>query len=271
LIVDGSIIIDTFAPDILGKLNNMGLAGKVFKVIGKNFDRPGLSVKVCGVAAQATAVDAQNLNVTAPGCGTTGAAILEVCTNFGCDSDPQGFIYDEVPLPKITNVTNNTGKAGKIFFVAGANFDQLNLSVKVCNATATFSVLNPGSLSVIAPACGTVGFAKIEICNVHGCVSRDQGFNYEEVPAGTPFIRGDANNSGEVDITDGIVILEDLFLGNRALAPCRDALDANDSGELDISDPIYLLTALFVGGDAIKPPYPNPGLDPTPEDALPSC
>ncbi|MBI4587065.1 MAG: IPT/TIG domain-containing protein [Planctomycetes bacterium] len=271
---DGSIIIDTFAPTIATKIpiSPSGLAGAKFKVVGKNYDKAGLSVKLCAVAETTfTVLDAQTIEVTAPACGATGLAALEICNNFGCATDNNGFNYLESPKPKITNASNNTGKAGKAFFVAGDNFDEPNLTVKVCNADADFTVLTSTSLQVTAPVCGTLGWAVLEVCNLHGCATRGQGFNYLEVQQGTPFIRGDANNDGSVDVSDGIVILEDQFLGKAAAAPCRDALDANDSGDIDISDPIYLLTALFIGGDPIKPPYPQPGLDPTPEDKLPSC
>ena len=53
--------------------------------------------------------------------------------------------------------------------------------------------------------------------------------------AATESIRGDANASGVVDISDAIATLELLFLGG-AEPPCIDAGDSDDSGELDISD-----------------------------------
>ena len=63
-------------------------------------------------------------------------------------------------------------------------------------------------------------------------------------------------------------VLADLFLGSPAAAPCRKVLDVNDSGDLDISDGIYELNFLFNGGPVIPPPFPRPGTDPTP-DRLP--
>lgn len=81
---------------------------------------------------------------------------------------------------------------------------------------------------------------------------------------GTPtFIRGDANDDGDVDLSDAVTILGDLFLGTPADAPCLDALDADDTGEVEITDAIYLLDALFTGGDDPPPPFPDPGIDPT--------
>jgi len=80
------------------------------------------------------------------------------------------------------------------------------------------------------------------------------------------FIRGDADGSGSVDITDAIFVLAHLFLGADSPA-CPDAADANDDGQLDISDPIAVLMHLFLGGGSLPPPADAPGSDPTP-DAL---
>jgi PKD repeat protein len=87
---------------------------------------------------------------------------------------------------------------------------------------------------------------------------------------GGEFIRGDANNDGQVDLSDGVAILNELFLGVPSAAPCKDALDSNDDGGTDLSDGVYVLNFLFQGGNAPPAPYPNPGSDSTP-DALPDC
>jgi hypothetical protein len=85
----------------------------------------------------------------------------------------------------------------------------------------------------------------------------------------SPFLRGDSDENGVVELTDGVVILNHLFRGLPAPG-CDDRLDADDSGVVDLTDAVYLLRYLFQGGDAIPAPYPEPGPDPT-EDALPAC
>jgi len=65
-----------------------------------------------------------------------------------------------------------------------------------------------------------------------------------------------------VEITDAILVLGRLFLG-EAEVPCLDAADANDDGEVDISDPVAILGYLFTGGTPLPPPQPEPGPDPT--------
>lgn len=76
------------------------------------------------------------------------------------------------------------------------------------------------------------------------------------------FVRGDANDSGVVDLSDAVFDLSFLFTGG-AQPPCLDAADANDDGVVDISDAVAVLTFLFVGGIPLDPPYPGCGADPT--------
>jgi YVTN family beta-propeller protein len=80
-----------------------------------------------------------------------------------------------------------------------------------------------------------------------------------------PFLRGDSNEDGIVNISDPIHTLAFLFLGGPGPA-CMKAADSNDDGILNISDPIFTLAALFTGGATIPPPFPQPGEDPTPDD-----
>ncbi len=87
-------------------------------------------------------------------------------------------------------------------------------------------------------------------------------------PSELTFVRGDANVDDVVDLSDGVAILGNLFLGNRAPAPCHDALDADDSGGLEITDAVYVFGFLFRGGPRMPEPYPDFGFDPTP-DGLP--
>jgi hypothetical protein len=79
------------------------------------------------------------------------------------------------------------------------------------------------------------------------------------------FLRGDANEDGEVNLSDPIAVFNDLFLGVVARASCRKALDANDDGDVNISDGVFVLNFLFSNGRPIPPPYPGPGVDPTPD------
>jgi len=88
---------------------------------------------------------------------------------------------------------------------------------------------------------------------------------------GAGFRRGDSNASGDLNITDGVFVLNYLFLGGPE-PPCQDAADSDDNGQLNITDGVRILNYLFLGGPA--PPAPGPdtcGSDPTPDDDLPTC
>jgi hypothetical protein len=91
----------------------------------------------------------------------------------------------------------------------------------------------------------------------------------ERKASGEPFIRGDSDGSGGLDISDAIFTLEWLFAGGSAPS-CEDAADLGDDGGIDISDPIVLLGYLFLGQPAQPPPGPDAsGYDPTPDDPFP--
>jgi hypothetical protein len=87
---------------------------------------------------------------------------------------------------------------------------------------------------------------------------------------GEVFRRGDADGSGDEDITDAIVLLDYMFIGGQEIK-CLDAADADDNGAIEITDAIGILNYLFTGGET--PPAPGPltcGPDPT-RDSLPPC
>lgn len=82
--------------------------------------------------------------------------------------------------------------------------------------------------------------------------------------AGTLFQRGDANESGRIDLSDAVNILGFLFLGSPESLGCEAASDIDGNGALNISDPIYLLAYLFIGGPEPGAPFSTCGRDPNP-------
>jgi len=97
-----------------------------------------------------------------------------------------------------------------------------------------------------------------------------------------PFVRGDANADGAVDIGDAMCLLCCLSGNARVcgrclpdLAACEDALDANDDGRIDISDAIKVLSHLFAGTGPLPAPFGPCGADPTADSlacaAFPAC
>jgi hypothetical protein len=273
---DRTISILETKPIIVDVQNNSGKAGKEFNATCENLDIPGITigVRVCGVDLVRGAEDGfgllsggRTLWIIAPACGTSGWVPLVITTDYGSDTVEEGFNYSALMPPSITSLSGNEGAAGKVFQVTGENFNRGTLAVKVGGVTAAFTLrADDTTLDVTAPA-GSPGWAALEICNSDGCDTEANGFHYV---AGTSFVRGDSNGDGELDLSDAIGILGDLFLGSPAIALCRDSLDADDSGELDITDAIKVLNHLFLGASPPSAPYPDPGLDPSSDD-LPSC
>jgi hypothetical protein len=81
------------------------------------------------------------------------------------------------------------------------------------------------------------------------------------------FLRGDADGSGHLSITDPILVLQYAFQGGFSPIGCLDATDADDSGAIDLSDAVLLLEYLFQGGERPAEPFPFWGKDAT-DDAL---
>lgn len=81
-------------------------------------------------------------------------------------------------------------------------------------------------------------------------------------PAPVVFNRGDANDDGNVDISDAIKLLAYLFTGGDAPG-CLDSGDTNDDGDLNITDSIFLLNYLFTGNLDLPMPVSPCGEDPT--------
>lgn len=81
---------------------------------------------------------------------------------------------------------------------------------------------------------------------------------------GTQLRRGDANDNGQVEISDVSRILNFIFGINTTL-PCQDAADVNDDGQINIADIPVLLNGIFgIAGTQPAPPFPLCGTDMTP-------
>lgn len=87
-------------------------------------------------------------------------------------------------------------------------------------------------------------------------------------PRSSPFIRGDINTDGLLNLTDPIGLLDTLFVPGTAALLCQDAADCNDDGSVNLADAIYLLSYLFIPGSP-QPADPDTcGADPTAADPL---
>jgi hypothetical protein len=162
--------------------------------------------------------------------------------------------------PQISGVAPSSGSAsgGTAVTITGSDFhDGAKVAFGGVDATGV-TVVSATEIQATAPA-GT-GQVDVKVTNLDGRFTvMSGGYTY----LATRFIRGDADGSGALDISDAIASLEYLFL-DGTLA-CLEAADANDDGAVDISDPVRLVLFLFGGGPAIPPPYPALGVDSTPD------
>ena len=71
---------------------------------------------------------------------------------------------------------------------------------------------------------------------------------------GSPFVRGDCNADGNRNLTDGVFMLNYLFL-QGPVPTCLAACDANGDGDLNITAAVFLLNYLFLAGPT--PPEPS--------------
>ncbi len=74
------------------------------------------------------------------------------------------------------------------------------------------------------------------------------------------FTRGDCNNDGELDISDGVFNLIVLFFSDRP-PECAEACNANNDAQNDVSDALFVFNYLFVGGAELEAPFPTCGSD----------
>ena len=90
------------------------------------------------------------------------------------------------------------------------------------------------------------------------------------VELGTPILRGDCNDDGEVNVSDAACALDWLFAG-AAEPGCVAELNTNGDGNVDITDPVSLLNFLFAGGPAPVAPFPDCGPGTLPADEQHGC
>jgi hypothetical protein len=95
-----------------------------------------------------------------------------------------------------------------------------------------------------------------------------ESFRHCHFLTGVPFVRGDTNFDGEVDLSDAVLTLFYLFNGAEQPHDCRDAMDSDDNGRLEVTDAVAVLVFLFIDSTPLRPPFPGCGLDPSPTDVL---
>lgn len=162
-------------------------------------------------------------------------------------------IQEPVGYPGLNNLNFNPAFAG-----TGCSCDDLRItlgspSMDSGDPLLGLDVCFPPSIGSDAPDQGAHG----------GALGCDWSF-LSCLPLSPNFIRGDVNGDGIVDIGDPVSALSALFGGGPPVQ-CEDSSDANDDGAFDVSDSVFSLTSQFSGGPSPSSPFPDCGVDPTPD------
>ena len=162
--------------------------------------------------------------------------------------------------PAITSLNPTSSTSGADIEVLGNNFHN-GLKVFFGGVESTGVVYDengptPGKILARVPnGSGTVATT---VKNIDNPTSNGMAFIYTPPPS--RFIRGDANGSGTVDISDAVRSLLHLFGG--VATDCEDSMDVDDDETLNVTDVISLLNYLFKSGEAPGAPFPAAGEDP---------
>ncbi len=215
------------------------------------------------------------LNVRVPFDGSLTGPVSVRARNDDADVEveEEGLFTILLPAPVVTGLQPDTGSAegGETVFLSGGNFlegvtvffgDQEAPSVTRFGPKNDSTVL----LQVTTPP----GQGPVEVRAVNTQPGRAESvdsvtFTYRS-PVG--YIRGDPDSSGDVNLTDAVLLLNYLFSGGTEPG-CPAAADTDRNGEVDMSDAIRILNYLFVGGAELLAPFPECGQDPLGE--LLSC
>lgn len=124
--------------------------------------------------------------------------------------------------------------------------------------------LVPGEATTVS-ICETLNTPPVEIVMVTNTSSNELPVTVQGTVTAIedyPWIRGDANDDGLVNLADGVFLLNELFQGGPA-GTCFGAKDANSDETVDAADAIYLFSALFFDGPPPAAPFPDCGSMPS--------
>lgn len=165
--------------------------------------------------------------------------------------------------PEVTSFScQKVGAAVRLSWVPPAEADYMGYRIYRNGVSiATFVIKSPVAYEDKTPPAGDLRY-EIVLLMPGGAEGCPRGC---EVSAEARFIRGDANEDNEVNISDPIAVLGHLFLGEPIT--CLDAGDFDDSGVVNLTDAVAILDFLFKAGvkPTPPPPFPAPGVDPTPD------
>ncbi len=209
-------------------------------------------------------VGSQVLMGEIPPGGDIGPAEVVIRGQFGESRFPGAFTYKSPPVLDRVVPNFSLVEGGGEFVLRGNFFPDEASDITLhfgAREVMEFSVQGRTEITGVFPPGGDPGPVDVRITTPGGVDTLPEGFHYLESMPPT-FIRGDADLSRKLDLTDAIIVLNFLFVGMGEVS-CLDAADSTDDGHLDLSDPVRVLNFQFVGGPPPLPPHPEPGADVT--------
>jgi len=194
--------------------------------------------------------------------------------SFGVCSDPSVLEVAAATVAGTSAGALNDG-AGPSFLVVDAGERGLTMAA-VVDERDPADVLPPGDHSLLdvryapGPDAAPGERYEVDFCDVLGAppvaivVVVDGLDRVPETSSGTVtfrgprFLRADANNDNQVNMSDGVFLLDWLFRSGR-IPGCFDAADANASSDVNIADAVWVFQTLFSGGPPPPPPFPECG------------
>ncbi len=189
---------------------------------------------------------------------------------------PDGLFDSGFEKTLLAAAEDNDGRSGATSAVVLCFGCDTTIGLVGTTAVAELTVESRDPLSADAPQSGrleynplrsigqqvdivlTVLGTSVPVCNLDS-VGLD--IEFEEVQGKGPYIRGDANDDGKLNIADGIWIINELFkMGPESV--CQTAADANNSNTVDLADAVFIFEYRFLTGPAPEAPFPDCGFIP---------
>ena len=174
-----------------------------------------------------------------------------------CQSDCDGNgIPDDCDITSGTYIDCNlNGVPDSCDFVAGAPDCNSNNILDECEPDCDADgTIDDCAILSGATDCNNNGIP--DTCDIASGTSSDiHGDQIPDSCQGSPFVRGDSNRDGQMDVSDAIQILAFLFQGGTN--NCQPALDFNGDENINLSDVLGSLNFVFTGTGIPAAPYPD--------------
>jgi hypothetical protein len=155
-------------------------------------------------------------------------------------------VYSHTPTTLVFNVHNSGTALDTFDLVAG---DDLGWNPAPENASVTLAAGASQAVSV-AVACPPLAVAgTLDVVYLTATGRSIGGATDADTATTLVFIQpGDADNSGGINISDGVYLIAFIFSGGLAPVPVNQSGDADCNGAVNISDAVFLIAYIFSGG-----------------------